>query len=172
MTTNIANTIVLLTNRINDMESFCSTQLQENIQLKEHIANLELSFKGEMAKMTQEFVQVMETVTKSLNANEQTQKEWITWMKSELRNGRPKVRMGTTDSETDMYSISNDKSEGDQSKNVSPVHAFGKLPQDILAKNLPKSQLMRLSVVYEFIDTEQDYVRDLNVMLTVSFIGT
>ncbi|RKO93574.1 hypothetical protein BDK51DRAFT_40719 [Blyttiomyces helicus] len=44
---------------------------------------------------------------------------------------------------------------------------FQKLPPEALSANLPKSELMRLCAVYELIDTEADYVRDLNVMISV-----
>lgn len=44
---------------------------------------------------------------------------------------------------------------------------FAKLPAEILEKDLPKAELMRLSVVYELIETEVDYVRDLNVMISL-----
>ncbi|KAJ3128789.1 spermatogenesis-associated protein 13 [Nowakowskiella sp. JEL0407] len=45
--------------------------------------------------------------------------------------------------------------------------SFSKLPKELLDANLPKSELMRLSVVYELIETEADYIRDLNVMINV-----
>lgn len=45
--------------------------------------------------------------------------------------------------------------------------AFNKLPQEIVNAGLPKQELMRLSVVYEMIETEQDFARDLTVMITV-----
>jgi len=48
---------------------------------------------------------------------------------------------------------------------VSPK-AFSKLPPEIVAAGLPKQELMRLSVVYEMIETEQDFARDLTVMIT------
>ena len=44
-----------------------------------------------------------------------------------------------------------------------------KLPDEVLAKNLPKEELMRQSVMYEVIDSEADYVRDVNVMLEYHF---
>jgi hypothetical protein len=45
---------------------------------------------------------------------------------------------------------------------------FSKLPQEIVNSGLPKAELMRLSVVYEFIETESDYVKDLGIMVNVS----
>ncbi|KAJ3288135.1 cytochrome c oxidase subunit 1 [Borealophlyctis nickersoniae] len=42
---------------------------------------------------------------------------------------------------------------------------FSKLPPEVLSAQLPKAELMRLSVVYELIETESDYVRDLNTMI-------
>ncbi|KAJ1562854.1 cytochrome c oxidase subunit 1 [Nowakowskiella sp. JEL0078] len=49
-------------------------------------------------------------------------------------------------------------------QNSSPKH-FSKLPVELISAGLAKSEMMRLSVVYELIDTEADFVRDLNVML-------
>lgn len=53
---------------------------------------------------------------------------------------------------------------------AAPVAApkmFNKLPPEVVAANLPKPEVMRLSVIYEMIETEVDFVRDLNVMITV-----
>ncbi|KAJ3024459.1 UNVERIFIED_CONTAM: cytochrome c oxidase subunit 1 [Siphonaria sp. JEL0065] len=44
---------------------------------------------------------------------------------------------------------------------------FPKLPQEVLNMGLPKQDLMRLSVVYELIETEADYVRDLGIMVNL-----
>eukprot|EP00158_Paraphelidium_tribonemae_P008082 Partr_v1_DN28463_c0_g1_i2_m41298 putative RhoGEF len=41
-----------------------------------------------------------------------------------------------------------------------------KLPDEVLAMGLPKEQIMRQSVLYEVIDSEGDYVRDLNMMVS------
>ncbi|KAJ3225233.1 Myosin 10A, isoform D [Clydaea vesicula] len=50
---------------------------------------------------------------------------------------------------------------------VSPLSkSFNKLPPEVLSANLGKPELMRLSVVYEMIETEGDFFRDLNVMIT------
>jgi hypothetical protein len=53
--------------------------------------------------------------------------------------------------------------------NPSPTKsAFaGKLPPEVIAANLPKQEMIRLSVIYEMIETEQDFARDLTVMITV-----
>ncbi|KAJ3325340.1 Myosin 10A, isoform D [Boothiomyces sp. JEL0866] len=45
---------------------------------------------------------------------------------------------------------------------------FAKLPKQIAEAQLEKPELMRLSAVYELIETEIDYVKDLNTMLTVT----
>ncbi|KAJ3045784.1 cytochrome c oxidase subunit 1 [Rhizophlyctis rosea] len=42
---------------------------------------------------------------------------------------------------------------------------FSKLPPEVLAANLQKNELMRLSAVYELIETEADYVKDLRTMI-------
>ncbi|KAI3635969.1 hypothetical protein MIR68_005850 [Amoeboaphelidium protococcarum] len=52
-----------------------------------------------------------------------------------------------------------------QSPQQSSAAKVFKLPDEVLAMNLPKDELMRQSVLYEFIESEQDYVRDVNVML-------
>ena len=54
-----------------------------------------------------------------------------------------------------------------QSAQPQQPKAFGKLPKEILDANLPKPELMRLSTVYELIETEADYVRDLQTMIQV-----
>ncbi|TPX69374.1 hypothetical protein SpCBS45565_g02378 [Spizellomyces sp. 'palustris'] len=46
-----------------------------------------------------------------------------------------------------------------------PKTMFSKLPPEVAAANLPKPELMRLSAVYELIETEADYVRDLSLMI-------
>ncbi|KAI9343309.1 Dbl homology domain-containing protein [Zopfochytrium polystomum] len=46
-----------------------------------------------------------------------------------------------------------------------PRSMFPRLPAEIACSGLPKAELMRLSVVYEFIDTERDYVNDLLTMM-------
>jgi hypothetical protein len=46
---------------------------------------------------------------------------------------------------------------------------FGKLPPE-LSKNLSKPQAMRLSVIYEMIETEADYIRDMNIMINVRIL--
>ncbi|KAJ3147135.1 Myosin 10A, isoform D [Irineochytrium annulatum] len=47
---------------------------------------------------------------------------------------------------------------------ISPKH-FAKIPIEVIQANLPKAEMMRLSVVYEFIETEADYVKDLGIMV-------
>ncbi|KAJ3049366.1 hypothetical protein HK097_009630 [Rhizophlyctis rosea] len=42
---------------------------------------------------------------------------------------------------------------------------LAKLPPEVLAANLSKNEMMRLCVVYELIETEADYVRDLQTMI-------
>lgn len=43
-----------------------------------------------------------------------------------------------------------------------------KLPKEITDANLPKPEVMRLMAVYELIETEADYCRDLSTMINVS----
>ncbi len=47
----------------------------------------------------------------------------------------------------------------------SPLKLFAKLPKQITESSLEKPELMRLSAVYELIETEIDYVKDLQTML-------
>ncbi|KAJ1560079.1 Myosin 10A, isoform D, partial [Cladochytrium tenue] len=54
---------------------------------------------------------------------------------------------------------------GDEGKAVSPRSQFPRLPEAVACSGLPKKELMRFSVIYEFLDTERDYVNDLRVML-------
>jgi hypothetical protein len=49
-----------------------------------------------------------------------------------------------------------------------PIKLFAKLPKQILDSGLEKPELMRLSAVYELIETEIDYVQDLKTMINVS----
>ncbi|KAL5032310.1 hypothetical protein BDV3_000892 [Batrachochytrium dendrobatidis] len=42
---------------------------------------------------------------------------------------------------------------------------FAKLPKEVTDANLPKPELMRLSALYELIETEADYCRDLMTMI-------
>ncbi|KAI9201995.1 uncharacterized protein BJ171DRAFT_584641 [Polychytrium aggregatum] len=60
----------------------------------------------------------------------------------------------------------------DQNKAAAPQtpstpKLFAKLPAEVMNAGLPKPELMRLSVVYELIETELDYVRDLSVMINI-----
>jgi hypothetical protein len=48
----------------------------------------------------------------------------------------------------------------------SPLKLFAKLPKQVVESGLEKPELMRLSAVYELIETECDYVKDLNTMIT------
>lgn len=50
---------------------------------------------------------------------------------------------------------------------ATPVMAknFSKVPKEVVDANLPKPELMRLSAVYELIETEIDYGKDLTVMI-------
>ncbi|KAJ3293191.1 cytochrome c oxidase subunit 1 [Rhizoclosmatium sp. JEL0117] len=58
-------------------------------------------------------------------------------------------------------------SQGDESGEgvKSPVKLYPKLPAEIAGAGLPKAELMRLSVIYELIETEADYIRDLGIMI-------
>ncbi len=47
---------------------------------------------------------------------------------------------------------------------------FGKLPPELMTNGLTRPQLMRLSVIYEMVETEADYIRDLNLMINVRLI--
>ncbi|RKO96064.1 Dbl homology domain-containing protein, partial [Caulochytrium protostelioides] len=56
------------------------------------------------------------------------------------------------------------------SPNASPQAAstpkvFKAVPEELLNAGLPKIELLRLSAVYELIETEADYVRDLGIMI-------
>ncbi|KAI8854077.1 hypothetical protein BC829DRAFT_381244 [Chytridium lagenaria] len=42
---------------------------------------------------------------------------------------------------------------------------FAKLPTEVMNAGLPKNDMMRLSVVYELIETEADYVKDLGILV-------
>lgn len=68
------------------------------------------------------------------------------------------------------YSIAN-LAEDNSSVSSTPVVAksksmFPRLPQEIVDSGISKAECMRLSVVYELIDTESDFVRDLSLMVT------
>ncbi|KAI8926331.1 hypothetical protein BC831DRAFT_456795 [Entophlyctis helioformis] len=43
---------------------------------------------------------------------------------------------------------------------------FAKLPKEVQDANLPKPELMRLMAVYELLDTEADYCRDLSTIIS------
>nr|KAJ3421048.1 Rho guanine nucleotide exchange factor 4 [Polyrhizophydium stewartii] len=49
-----------------------------------------------------------------------------------------------------------------------PPKMFSKLPKEVIDANLPKPELMRLSAVYELIETEADYCRDLSTIINAS----
>ncbi|KAJ3091674.1 Myosin 10A, isoform D [Quaeritorhiza haematococci] len=77
--------------------------------------------------------------------------------------------LGVSETDIGRHRLS---SEGSATSLPTPVNPspntpkmFAKLPQEVLNANLAKPELMRLSVVYELIETEADYVRDLNVMI-------
>ncbi|KAJ3187390.1 cytochrome c oxidase subunit 1 [Gaertneriomyces sp. JEL0708] len=48
---------------------------------------------------------------------------------------------------------------------TTPKSMFPKVPAEVANAGLPKSEMMRLSAVYELIETEADYVRDLTLMI-------
>ncbi|KAJ3065369.1 hypothetical protein HDU98_011268, partial [Podochytrium sp. JEL0797] len=50
---------------------------------------------------------------------------------------------------------------------VGSPRAYPKLPAEVVNAGLEKRELMRLSVVYELIETEADYIRDLGIMVNV-----
>ncbi|KAJ3201078.1 Rho guanine nucleotide exchange factor 4 [Entophlyctis luteolus] len=50
---------------------------------------------------------------------------------------------------------------------ASSPQVFKKLPTEILNAGLAKQELLRLSVIYEIIETESDYIRDLGIMANV-----
>ncbi|KAI8913327.1 Dbl homology domain-containing protein [Gorgonomyces haynaldii] len=52
-----------------------------------------------------------------------------------------------------------------QQQPAQPPKLFAKLPQVVAESSLPKPEMMRLSAVYEMIETENDYVRDLQTMV-------
>lgn len=60
---------------------------------------------------------------------------------------------------------------GEEGGQVEQVKAtpklFAKLPQAVAESGLEKPEMMRLSAVYELIETEIDYVKDLQTMITV-----
>ena len=97
--------------------------------------------------MMEEVSHTFEIITKSLSTDE---KEPIRHI-----HGHNRIK-----SETMERSASVDQLE---TKKI-----FGKLPAEIMQFDLSKPQLMRLSVIYEWIETEADYVRDLITMITVS----
>jgi hypothetical protein len=48
-----------------------------------------------------------------------------------------------------------------------PIKLLAKLPKEIEEANLEKPELMRLAALYELIETEIDYIKDLTTMTTV-----
>lgn len=48
---------------------------------------------------------------------------------------------------------------------TSPQTMFPRLPAELVNMGLPKSELLRQSVIYEIIDTENEYVKDLERMM-------
>ncbi|KAH6599748.1 hypothetical protein BASA50_002773 [Batrachochytrium salamandrivorans] len=53
-----------------------------------------------------------------------------------------------------------------QSLAPTPSKMFSKLPKEVTDANLPKPELLRLSALYELIETEADYCRDLTTMIS------
>ncbi|KAJ3412174.1 cytochrome c oxidase subunit 1 [Chytridiales sp. JEL 0842] len=88
-----------------------------------------------------------------------------------LDRARKRVSMevgGSSPSLNNVSGIMSPTSGGGQSAGVGAPQSpklFAKLPQEVVNANLPKGELMRLSVVYEFIETEMDYVKDLVIMV-------
>ncbi|KAJ3126286.1 Myosin 10A, isoform D [Physocladia obscura] len=62
-------------------------------------------------------------------------------------------------------------SEDENKTNSPPISGavspklYAKLPMEVLTSNLPKQDMMRLSVIYELIETESDYIRDLQLII-------
>ncbi|KAJ3237114.1 cytochrome c oxidase subunit 1, partial [Chytriomyces hyalinus] len=88
---------------------------------------------------------------------------------SELYNGR----VSEVRSETEQNSQASSPINPKQSSQSSPPAGTGtpklypKLPAMVLNAGLPKQEMMRLSVVYELIETEADYIRDLGIMINL-----
>ncbi|KAJ3234247.1 cytochrome c oxidase subunit 1 [Chytriomyces hyalinus] len=88
---------------------------------------------------------------------------------SELYNGR----VSEVRSETEQIPQASSPINPKQSSQSSPPAGTGtpklypKLPAMVLNAGLPKQEMMRLSVVYELIETEADYIRDLGIMINL-----
>ena len=48
-----------------------------------------------------------------------------------------------------------------------PAKMFNKLPDEVVNANLDKKEMFRLSVIYEMMETEVDFVRDMKVITSV-----
>ena len=121
---------------------------------------MQVAVKDEVKNITQQVLAAFETVSKSIALNELTQKELYSALKKETSTRNSKTRKGL---DSDVESTAEERI-------VVPIEQpkpAGKLPQEVYNHNLSKAQLQRLNVVYEYIDTEQDYVRDLGVIISV-----
>jgi hypothetical protein len=52
-----------------------------------------------------------------------------------------------------------------QKSNHSMAKIFPRLPESVFALDLSKPELMRLSVLYEWLETEIEYIRDMQLLL-------
>lgn len=62
---------------------------------------------------------------------------------------------------------SSNKTASSSSTVLSPGPKSFKLPDEVLSMNLDKAELKRQNIIYEIIETEADFVRDLNMMMSV-----
>lgn len=75
--------------------------------------------------------------------------------------------LGRKRAESETGSVMTIQTPEPSSPIIQPVQAknFSKVPKEVADANLPKPELMRLSTVYELIETEIDYGKDLTTMI-------
>ncbi|KAJ3026898.1 UNVERIFIED_CONTAM: cytochrome c oxidase subunit 1 [Siphonaria sp. JEL0065] len=169
--------------KLNSIDTSLSTTLKETRN------NLNKIQAGHLA-LAEEIFQHLEALSKRVAAMESVQKRLSTTTaavtpastvqgipespvrrRSRLNTGGagngPHLRSSTELSNGSLRSDDETGSIGGKSVGSPPAtpKLFPKLPQEVLNMGLPKQDLMRLSVVYELIETEADYVRDLGIMV-------
>ena len=125
-----------------------------------------------MKKISEEVLSTFENVNKTLTSQASMQKDMLNLVRTEIQVRSKQATLTKTASGLDTPQ-NNEPSIEETARKLELEQqqlqkTFSKLPSDLLNRGLTKPQLMRLSVVYEFIDTEVDYVRDLNTVLSVS----
>ncbi|KAI9343518.1 hypothetical protein BDR26DRAFT_858236 [Obelidium mucronatum] len=156
--------------KLDSVDTNLTTTLKTTVELLNKV-------QAEKHALAQEIFQHLETLSKRLTNMETVQKGIVNHVHEVGRRSHLNGGGGGLGSHVRSSSeLSNDSGTDDGGSGVGGQRSgagsppatpklFPKLPVEVMNSGLPKQELMRLSVVYELIETEADYVRDLGIMI-------